>query len=254
MMNIGLQLWTVRHEAERHFEQSLRQVATTGYRAVEFAGYGGWPADELKDLLRELEVRPVSAHVSYDRLRRQLDAELVYARTLGLSYLVCPSLPADMRTQPKEVISALERIGQECRAAGVIFGYHNHAYELEMTFPDGRNLLETLLDESDPMLVTAEFDVYWLQYGGGNPIHYIRRYRGRTPLLHLKDMHTVGGERHDTEVGSGSMDMPAILEAARVSEVQWLFVEQEDFDDSPWPRIAQSLRYLTEQLAKEATS
>jgi sugar phosphate isomerase/epimerase len=253
-MDIGLQLWTVRHEAQRDFEQSLRRVAEVGYRAVEFAGYGGWPADELKDLLASLNLRPVSTHVSYERLTRQLESELEYAKALGLSYLVCPGLPRELHTQPRRVLSDFERIGQECREAGLVFGYHNHAFELETVFDDGRNLLETLLDDSNPQLVAAEFDVYWLQYGGIDPLTYIHRYGPRTPLLHIKDMTQVGAERRDTEIGSGTMAIPAILEAARAERVQWLFVEQEDFDDSPWPRIAKSFSYLREHVLGEASA
>jgi sugar phosphate isomerase/epimerase len=252
-MQIGLQLWTVRHEAARNFEDSLRQVAAVGYRAVEFAGYSGWSATELKGLLEELRLQPVSSHVPWERLTAHLEDELAYAEALGLQYLVCPALPEAVRQDLGQAIATLERIGAACRERNITFGYHNHAFELNYRLADGRTLLDALLEGSDPACLTAEFDVYWLRYGGADPVAYVRRYAGRVPLLHIKDMEERDGMRRDTEVGAGILPLSAIVEAAAQAQTAWLFVEQEDFEDSPWPRIAKSLHSLKAVLGEEVT-
>ncbi|MCY0879256.1 MAG: sugar phosphate isomerase/epimerase [Firmicutes bacterium] len=245
-MKIGLQLWTVRHEAARDFAESLRQVAAVGYRAVEFAGYGGWPADELKGLVTDLGLRPVSSHVGWERLRHHRDEELAYAQTLGLEYLVCPGLPEAVRQDPAAARAGLVEIAAGCRAAGLTFGYHNHAVELTERGPDGRPLLDALLGEP----VAAELDLYWLAAGGADPQTSLARYAGQVPLVHLKDM--APDRRHDVEVGQGVLPWAALRAAAAAAQVAWGFVEQEDFTDSPWPRIAQSLAFLRATFGEEA--
>jgi sugar phosphate isomerase/epimerase len=220
-----------------------------GYRAVEFAGYGGWPADELKAYLNELALAPVSSHVPWERLTTHVDDEIVYAQTLGLQYLVCPALPEAVRRAPASARATLEQIGAACGAAGLTFGYHNHAFELTERGPDGKPLLDALLEGTDRGRLVAEFDLYWLARGGADPIAYLKRFAGRVPLLHVKDM--AEDHQHDTEVGAGILPWPDLWEAARETQVAWLFVEQEDFEDSAWPRIARSLAFLRQAWGDE---
>src|SRR5437870_2072926 len=123
--------------------------------------------------------------------------------------------------------------------------YHNHAFELDRF--NGRTGLDILFGAADPDLVHAEIDMYWIQYGGGDPVEMVRRFAGRAPLIHLKDM-AADGTRTFAEVGEGIMDWPAILAASQSAGAQWYIVEQDTCRRSPFESIEISLRNLRRLL------
>jgi sugar phosphate isomerase/epimerase len=106
--------------------------------------------------------------------------------------------------------------------------------------------LAQLFDRTDPRQVQAELDTYWIQHGGGDPAAWIRRYAGRVPLLHLKDMCiTPQGEQRYAEVGAGNLNWPAILAAAADAGVECYIVEQDEcYARDPFDSVALSFRFL----------
>ncbi len=227
-MNFGLQLYTVRDHLERDFKGTLQHVARMGYHGVEFAGYGGFTASELKKLCEEYQITPISSHVGL-QLLEESEKELDYAQELGLSYVVCPWLPAERRQSIADYIqlaNALNRIGEQCAKRGLIFGYHNHSFEFDLQDSTGRYALDVLFANTDPNLVKVELDMYWVEYSGLSIDSYIDRYNGRLPLLHLKDI-AHGDERKDTSLGEGKLDIPSIIQHASEASTTWSFVEQD---------------------------
>ncbi len=236
---IALELYTVRDETARDFAGTLRRVAEIGYTAVEFAGYGGLSADEMKRLLAETGLTAAATHVGLDLLERALDDAIAYCGAIGCHYLVLPGLPEDRRGPDdlRALAPRLDDIGRRCRARDITFGYHNHDWEFAQH--DGVALLDLLLDATDPALVGLELDTYWAAYAGVDPVAYLRRRSGRVPLAHLKDMTP---ERTFTEVGDGTLDLPAIIATARAAGAQWYIVE----NDAPAiPSLESARRSLT---------
>jgi sugar phosphate isomerase/epimerase len=115
-------------------------------------------------------------------------------------------------------------MGEKCMAKGVQFGYHNHEHEFEKF--DGEYGLDIIYRNSDPRMVFAEIDTYWAEHAGVDPVEYIKKYSGRCPLIHLKDMEA-GEEKFFAEVGNGIMDMKGIVKAAKAAGAKWLIVEQD---------------------------
>ncbi len=132
---------------------------------------------------------------------------------------------------------------------GLKFFYHVHGYEFQ---PHGDGtLLDLLIKETDPKLVSYEMDIFWVVFPNQDPVKLFNQYGKRWQLVHLKDMkkETPTGAltgstdvRNDAALGAGKMDLPAILRAAKKAGVKWYFIE----DKSPWSeqQIPQSLRYL----------
>ncbi len=224
---VALQMYTVRDVAERDFLGTLRQVAQIGYAGVELAGTGGLSAPELKAALADLGLVAVGSHTPLHVLESDLADVIEFHQAIGCPHVIVPWVPLERRQTLdgwRQVAASLNRIGREVRQAGLYLCYHNHAFEFEPF--DGKFALDWLYELTDPDLVKAELDTYWMQYAGQDPAAYIRKYADRVGLLHLKDMEP-GDERMFAEVGEGVLDWPAIFQAAEASAVRWYVVEQD---------------------------
>lgn len=247
---IALQMYTLREESARDFSGTLKKVAELGYDGVEFAGYGGLTAKEVRQLLDEYGLKAASSHVPLDDLKNNLDQVIADQKILESSYIVCPFLPPDSRTEAayQGLITLLDKVGEKCRAAGLTLCYHNHDFELDR-LADGRMALEAILDDTKRENVQAEFDIYWLAKRNENPVDWIKRYQDRTPLVHLKDM-TTDQEQFFAELGTGGIDIEEILEQGNSNDIKWWVVEQDASQRTPFESIEISINYLKRKLAK----
>ncbi|GAE29802.1 sugar phosphate isomerase/epimerase family protein [Halalkalibacter hemicellulosilyticus] len=245
---VAVQLFTLREECEKDFAGTLKKVAELGFNGVEFAGYGGKSAQEVKALLDELGLKAASSHVPLDQLQNNLDQVIEDQKTLGSKYVVCPFLMPDQRTEEhyQALIPFLEEAGAKCRAEGITLCYHNHDFELER-LEDGRMALEAIFDDTSEKHVQTELDVYWLTKAGEAPTEWIDRYKGRTPLVHLKDM-TTDDEQFFAELGTGGVDIEAVLAKGEEANVEWWVVEQDVSRKTPFESIGISITYLKERL------
>jgi len=222
---VALQLYTVRDEIEKDFIGTLRRVAEIGYAGVEFAGYGGVSAKELKAVLTDLNLQVAAAHTGVDELLKNPGAAIDYQLEIGNRYVVIPWMPAPKDCAGwQEEASQLNDIGAVLRRNDLQLCYHNHAHEFEMA--DGEHGLDLLYKFTDFQLLKAELDTYWVAKGGEDPAQYIRKYAGRVPLLHVKDM-AGDAEGSFTEFGTGILKWDEIFAAAQESGVEWYIVEQD---------------------------
>ncbi|HKG14457.1 MAG TPA: sugar phosphate isomerase/epimerase [Pyrinomonadaceae bacterium] len=244
LSKIGVQLYTVRRELEADFEGTLAKVASLGYREVEFAGYYGRTPAEVKAILARNGLAAPSAHfqsvVSSGGVREAVEA----AGVVGHSYLVYAWLPPEERKSLddyKRLAERLNRAGEECRRAGIQFGYHNHDFEFAPM--EGRIPYDLILEGTDARLVKMELDLYWITKGGQSPLAYFRKHPGRFPLVHVKDMDGTP-KRYFTEVGRGTIDFGEIFAASKQAGIKHYFVEQDETPASPFESIRTSIDYL----------
>lgn len=241
---VALQMYTLRDDAGKDFIGTLKRVAALGYAGVEFAGTYGMAAAELKKVTDDLGLQVVGSHVGLETLESDLSAALDYNAALGNRYIVCPYLSEDRRKSGdayRRLGETFNKIGEACQARDMQFCYHNHAFEFE-TF-DGQTGFDILFGATDPKLVQAELDVYWVAYGGADPLEIIRRFRGRAPLIHLKDM-AKDEKRSFAEVGEGTLDFDAICAAAAEGGAVSFIVEQDVCARPPLESVEISLRNL----------
>lgn len=224
--SVGLQLYTVRSLMQQSVENTLAQVAASGYRIVETAGlYNRQPA-EFRELLSRNGLRTTSGHYPLEQV--ESGEALTTARALGQTWIVVPSTPRELhasRAAFVELASRFNRIGEKCRTAGLRFAYHNHNFEFE-TYGETTPAYDTLLAGTDPALVSFELDAYWAYKAGYDPVRYFERYPGRFALLHVKDG-TAAPERAIADVGKGVIDYGRLFAAARVAGLQYAFVEHD---------------------------
>ena len=238
----GLQLYTVRSLLERDYAGTLARVAALGCREVEFAGlYPSSSTRETVALLQRHGLSAPSGHAEYETLARDPGAELQKANELGQRFVVCPSIDEPHRRTIddwKRIAKNFNRIGEQARRAGLTFAYHNHDFEFQPIA--GQIPYDLMLTETDPALVKLEMDFYWMARAGRDPLAYFRKYPGRFPLVHLKDMARGGSI---TEVGNGTVDFARLLTEAKLAGIVHGFVEHDDPAD-PLKSIEISLRYL----------
>jgi sugar phosphate isomerase/epimerase len=237
-------MYTVRDDAARDFVGTLKRVADLGYAGVELAGTGGLAARELRKVLDDLGLRVAGSHVGMEQLEGELAAALDYAAEIGNANVVCPYIGEERRKDAdgyRRLADQFNRIGLACKARGMTFSYHNHAFEFER-FGDLTGL-EILFGATDPTLVKSELDVYWIQYGGEDPVAFIAKLAGRVPLVHLKDM-ADNESRSFAEIGEGMLDWHAICSAAEQAGAEWFLVEQDVCKRPPMESAELSLRNL----------
>ena len=243
---IALQLYTLRDLTSTDMVGALRQVAEIGYQGVEFAGYGNSNVEELAPLVQELGLTVVSSHTGFNEVQNDLQRVISENQAFGNQLVVCPSIPGELRQSAdgyRQFARSLDEFGARLRdEAGMQLCYHNHAFEFEDKF-DGKSGFDLLYENSDPQLVQAEIDTYWVQKGGENPVEYIRKYSGRAPLIHIKDM-AAGEDQQFAEVGTGILDWPAIFHAAEAGGAVAYIVEQDICPGDPLDSIRLSLENL----------
>lgn len=227
---LGIQLYTLRDEMSENVPNTLSRLAQIGYKEVEFAGYFDHDAEELRRLLDEYGLVAPSSHVPLQLMHSEPEKTIEIANALGHRYLVVPSLPAEQRQsidQYRRIAETFNSLGEKCKAAGLQFAYHNHAFEFDLI--DGRVPYDVLLNETDPELVGMEMDVYWVSKAGQSPVRYITEWPGRFPLWHLKDMSSDGSM---VDVGDGEIDFPALLENRDKAGLHHGFVEHDHPEDA----------------------
>jgi sugar phosphate isomerase/epimerase len=231
MTKVGLQLYTLRGESARDFEHVLREVADIGYDGVELFDLHGRTAEEVRALLDELGLEVAGRHVGADVDLGEVAEEMRILGTdrVALSW-VDPPTSADEARAAAELVA-----GRAGRAAelGLRYGFHNHWAELEEF--DGVTALGLIAE----LPVWLELDLGWVWWAGEDPVELLERYRGRTPLVHVKDIRA-RGSREFTTVGDGGVGYERVLRAA---DVEWLIVEQDEIEGDPYEAVRRSFEF-----------
>jgi len=252
--NLGAQLYTVRHEAERDLPAVLGAIRKIGYTEVEtYWDIYGHPATELRRMINDQGLKAPSGHFNYDGL--ESGSKIDYAKSLGVEYVICPMLPQSLWFTLDGYKRAADQFniwGEKIRQAGMQFGFHTHNYEFRR-FGDTTGF-ETMMKRCDPKLVCIEMDCYWIAQAGEDSLQMFQHYGNRIKLLHLKDRKPGfptnqvkdAAAEHFTEVGAGIIHWAEILAAAEKNGVKHFFVER-DSGDLP---AMESLRISFQNLKK----
>ena len=254
---IGLQLYTVRDQMKADFDGTIAKVASIGYKEVEFAGYFGRTPEQVRAVIDHNGLTSPSCHVEYAVLTDQWPSIVESSKTIGQSYIVCPWIPEEIRKQPdswKRAIDTFNHAGEISKKSGIQFAYHNHWFEFLPV--NGKLPYDMLLEQCDPDLVKMELDLCWITVAGADPLTYFKRYPGRFPLVHVKDMKklpkvsSAGGQdfgdslKDMTAVGSGIIDWKRILGQSEKAGIKHYIVEH-DKPQAPFESIKISYNYLS---------
>ncbi len=250
---VGLQLYSLRAQfAANGVPKTLDSVKGFGIRYAELAGTYNLKPEQLTKLLADRGIKAVSGHFPYKRFKEDPESVAAEAKALGLEFAGCAwadhKAPLDEK-QTREIAAVFNRAGAVLAKHGLKFFYHNHGFEFHK-FGD-ETLMDLLMRETDPKLVSFQMDVLWTVFPGQDPAKLLAKYPGRWSLMHLKDLKkgvatgSLAGKTdvtNDVVLGTGQMKWTEILPAARKAGVKYYFIE----DESPTApeQIPQSMRFL----------
>ncbi len=260
-LNVGLQLYSVRNAMAADFEGTLKAVSEMGYEYVEFAGYFGKSADEIKALLDKYSLKCVSVHHGmdnfYEFITENTEENIKFLKTIGVKYYILAWYDVNLlagSSKWAETLAKMREVADILAKHGLVFGYHNHDFEFRTV--DGKYIHDHIFDSIDEDKIVPELDTCWVRYAGLDPAEKIRQFRGRVNVVHLKDFvcskfgggpvyELIGddGENKDAPkeknffefrpVGYGVQDFKTILDACCESGCEYVIVEQDQTYELP---------------------
>ncbi|MBS1527775.1 MAG: sugar phosphate isomerase/epimerase [Bacteroidetes bacterium] len=260
--DIGLQLYTIGSLMDADPKGTLQKLAAIGYKNLESAGgskglYYGYKPAEFSSMVKNMGMNWRSAHVggvpyTVSTLMKlatnakdsaQIKKYIPYIEKMpktanlqenaqqladeaaegGLEFLVCAAIPTKTIDDVKIAVDVFGKAGEACKKAGVQFAFHNHSFEF--TTINGIVPYDYIMENTDKDLVKSEVDLGWATVAGQNPVDLFKKYHGRIPLWHVKDMDKTTKE--PTEIGKGYVDFKPIFDARHISGMKYFFIEQD---------------------------
>lgn len=244
-LNFGYISGIVREELNRDWKGTLSKTVEYGFEEIEIGSPpDGATVEEFVEHCAQIGLKPVAGGVPFttdaDQLRQKLETLTAMGMSLAISYWPWSvSAPFSLK-DCRESAETLNRMGEICKEQGMTLCWHNHDREfsaMEQGLP-----FDYLMNNTDEGLVKCELDVYWAAKGGADPVEYLKKYTGRYPILHLKDM--TGDEERTFEcVGDGIIDFPSILKEAKSQGIEHFMVERDKVKDG-LACLRSSSRYL----------
>jgi sugar phosphate isomerase/epimerase len=231
---IGCQTWPVRAMIAKDFPGAIKQLADAGFQAVElcspvgyadndFGGLAKYSGAELRKILGDAGITCVSSHFTITELRENQPARIAWAKDLGLTQMLVPSLGGPSKPTMDDVKRAADeynKMGEQAGKAGIQQGLHNEEFELSSV--DGKRTYDLLFELLDPKLVKFQFQVSTISRGY-DAVDYFTRYPGRFISMHVQGWS--GETKKIVPVGQGTLDWKKIFAAAKTGGIKNYFVE-----------------------------
>jgi sugar phosphate isomerase/epimerase len=233
-MPIGCQTWPVRDMIAKDFAGTLKQLAAAGFKSIELCspvgysdnGFGGlakYKGSELKQMISDAGLSCVSSHFGIDELRKNQEDRIAWAKDVGLTQMLVPSLDGPKTPTMDDVKRAAEeynKMGERAAQAGIQQGLHNEEFELSKV--DGKRTYDVLLELLDPKLVKFQFQVSTVSEGY-DAAEYFTKYPGRFVSMHVQGWDA--STKKIVAVGKGTLDWQKIFSTAKTGGIKNYFVE-----------------------------
>ncbi|WP_037360577.1 sugar phosphate isomerase/epimerase [Asinibacterium sp. OR53] len=242
----GLQLWTVKEDMARDAKDTLKKVASYGYKQIEsFEGksgmFWGMSNKDFKKYLDGLGTRIISSHCN---ISTDFEKKAAEAAEIGMKYLICPYKgPQKSIDQFKKFADEFNKAGEICKKNGLRFAYHNHDYSFRPV--EGQLPQEVMMNNTDKDLVDFEMDIYWVVAAGESPEAWFKKHPNRFRLCHVKDYAKTANGHESVQLGKGTIDFHSILKVGTANGLRNYIVEQEAFTGSnPLDSAAADAKYM----------
>lgn len=247
--SFGLQLYTLRSVFGDDPARYINKIGHMGYHEVEsYEGkegiFWGMQPATFKQCIQDAGMQLISTHCD---VTKDFEQKVIAAASIGMPYIICPWVGAQKTLDDyKKIADDFNEKGALCKKHGIKFAYHNHDYSFKET--EGQIPQDVMMQITDPALVAYEMDIYWVITAGADPIEYLKKYKGRFILGHLKDRmkNAKPGETDAScTLGQGSIDFKKIIPVAIENGMKHFFLEQERYDGTtPYQCVEDSTKYL----------
>lgn len=220
-MDYGIQLYSVRDLTEKgRMDEALRRVSELGYKYVEFAGFFGIPAEEIKAMLDKYGLCVSGTHTGWQELTAdRLEETVAYHKAIGNKSIIIPGGDFTDQTKLDALIDLINEVQPKLAAEGISLGYHNHAHEFRAN-KDGSNIEDQLVYRTN---VNLEIDTYWAFVGRTNPVAVLERLKERVKVIHIKDGSADG---KGTPLGMGEAPVAEVY--AKAAQMGMLMVVESE--------------------------
>lgn len=248
---LGVQAFTFRKSFPNSVEKTLDTIKMLGFTELEGGG-GKMPPAEFRKLCEARGISIPATGAGFEELMSSPDSVAMRAKALGSKYVMCAWVPHKRGEfnldDAKKAVQVFNSAGKVLKDNGITLCYHAHGYEFQKH--GNGTLLDYIFENTNPEYVSFEMDILWVYFGGGDPVKLLEKYGDRWKLMHLKDLKKgtpkdltgLTPEENDVVIGTGELDIPAILKAAKKVGIKHYFIE----DESPrvMQQVPQSIAYL----------
>lgn len=233
--DFGVQAYSFRNYFPKDMIGTLDKIQEMGITKIEGDG-GRIPPEEFRKLCYDRGIRIPSTGASFEQLESDPMSIVDKAKKLGANFVMCAWVPHNgdfKKADADKAISVFNKAGEILADNGITFTYHAHGYEFQ---PHASGtLLDYIIESTDPKYVSFEMDIFWIHFGGGDPVALMQKYGSRWKLMHMKDMKVgtpkdlSGGTSVENNVplGTGELDMPAIIREGNRIGIAHYFIEDE---------------------------
>jgi sugar phosphate isomerase/epimerase len=259
-MKIGLQTYTCRSvmKNEQEIDKTFALISGMGIKHIELAvDYLKMPFTQktaalIAKIANNHGIETASCQIRYNTAAKDTKFTAEFMHILGAEYVSNSVIDLSLLKKGKEGVlrycEQLNRLDEKLKQQGIFLSHHNHHYEF-LKFEE-KTVLE-LMRQNFSGLFTI--DTYWCQKGGGNILTLLEDFRGRVPILHLRDYKLkptglVFGGGTDCEAGKGNLPFMQILEKAKWAGVKFGMIEQST--KTPIESIKSSAEHLFSLLSE----
>lgn len=249
---MGIQLYTLRDHIQtaEDFDATLARLEKMGVTDVQISGIGDIPADVQGEIVRKHNMNVCVTHKGFDRMLTDLDAMISEHKEIGCDAMGIGSAPDEGRGTEENVrafIKQAQNVGAKLKDNGMTFNYHNHDFEFKALENSDNNMMDLLLNETEPDLFHFIPDVAWIHFAGFDPVEILKKMQGRVKVLHFKDyIINENGERKFVSLGKGKVNLKDCYEAAKELGIPYIMYEQDcDWvDNDPFKATEESWKFM----------
>lgn len=249
----------------------MDKLAQAGFEGIELYSMFGWGAEDIRRFCENSGLSILCDHIPYREFSENTRAVIESRKAIGAKYLTVDKIPEELLDEPARFASAMDevrRISAACREQGIRLMYHNHGYDLHRK-RGGVPMLDLILDSFHQDELLLQLDLGWIALGGGEPSHYLEKYRDRCRVIHLKDYYATrptlmpsafllgdsrGGPEHNffefRPSGYGIMNFPALMRGVLDCRPEWITLDHDhSYERDTFVDMKMSLEYIKQLIA-----
>jgi len=223
---VGLQLYSIREQCAKDLPGMLQAVSKIGYKGVEFAGYHGRSAKELRKMLDDNKLVACGTHTPYESVAEdKLAATIEFNQTIGNKFLIVPWMEGKTKQQWLDKAKQFNELADKLKPHDMWIGYHAHAHDFEKF--DGESAWDLFFGNTKPAVV-MQLDTSNCCEGGADPVAVLKKYPGRARSIHIK----ANGGGPDAVIGEDKVNWKEVFAFCEgPGKTDWYVLEHESSKD-----------------------